>query len=145
MRANRLYAALAFAGATPFLACALLPFGGINEVPPLGALDYIAGSYGLAIICFLAGTHWAMFLLRPSESPFNLFVSSNVVFLAAWFAFVLASLQLALAIQIAAFLVLLFIEGKMLQSGLLTRHYLRIRSIATGVAVVSLAIIVSAS
>jgi hypothetical protein len=64
MKSSNLYTSLAFAGATPFLACALLPLIGIESIAPIGRLETVASSYGLAIICFLAGSHWATYLLR---------------------------------------------------------------------------------
>jgi len=88
MENNRLYTLLALAGTTPFVACALLPLIGIDTLPVLGALDVLASTYGLAIICFLAGAHWGTYLLSQSATPFNLFISGNVVFLAVWFAFI---------------------------------------------------------
>jgi hypothetical protein len=138
MKHSKLYTLLALAGTVPFLACALLPLLGIVEIPILGALDLLAGTYGLAIICFLAGAHWGTYLSGQSASSLNLFVISNAIFLAVWFAFIGASLAWALAVQVIAFLLLLFIDQRLKASGVVTAHYFRIRSVATAIAVVSL-------
>ena len=103
MENSKLYSILALTGTTPFVACALLPLIGIDTLPVLGALDFLASTYGLAIICFLAGAHWGIYLYGQSRTPFNLFVSSNVVLLAVWFAFIGANLAWSIAVQIIAF------------------------------------------
>lgn len=136
-----LYSLLAFAGAAPFFLCAVLPLLGFDAIGPFGRLDRVASSYGLGIITFLAGTHWATHLYQASNTPLNLFATSNVIFLVVWFAFVLAGLEVVLAIQVAAFLVLLFIDYRLLQAEVISSHYFRTRTIATAVAVVSLLII----
>lgn len=141
MKSSTLYAALAFAGATPFLACALLPLIGIDTIEPLGALDTLASSYSLAIICFLAGTHWAIYLLKHADIRFNLFISSNIVFLAVWISFVVGDLALALVSQVVAFLYLLFVDYRLLGISVISNAYLKVRSLATALAVVSLLII----
>jgi hypothetical protein len=138
MQNSRLYTILALAGTTPFVACALLPLLGIDALPGLGALDVLASTYGLAIICFLAGAHWGTYLYGASTTPFNLFISSNVVLLAVWFAFVIASLNWSIATQIVAFQVLLFIDYRLNQSAVISSDYFRIRFVATLIASISL-------
>ena len=105
-----LYTSLAFVGALPFVACALLPLAGISSFEPIGRLDALVNSYGLAIICFLAGIHWATALMRPRQTPFNLLVGSNIVVLITWFAFVLADTNGSLLTQLIALAVLLLID-----------------------------------
>ncbi len=141
-QSSRLYSLLALTGASPFVACAVLPLAGIGSIPGFGALDVLASTYGLAIVCFLAGAHWATYLYKQHETPFNLFVSSNVVFLGAWFTFVLVGLSAALVSQVLAFLFLLYVDQRMLKSGLISRHYFQVRAAATALAVVSLLTIV---
>lgn len=138
MENSRLYTTLALAGTTPFVACALLPLLGIDTLPVLGALDVLASTYGLAIICFLAGVHWGTYLYGASATSFNLFISSNVVLLAVWFAFVIASLDWSIATQIVAFQVLLFIDYRLNQSAVISSDYFRIRFVATLIASISL-------
>ena len=141
MKSSNLYTSLAFAGATPFLACALLPLIGIESIAPIGRLATVASSYGLAIICFLAGSHWATYLLRRDDIRINLFVSSNVVFLFVWFAFVIAELAWVLGTQLVAFIVLLLIDHRLLQTDVISADYFRVRSIATALAVIALSVI----
>ena len=57
MDQNRLYSILAYAGALPFVVCAAMPWFGFDRIPNLGAVDYIAQAYGLAIASFLANPY----------------------------------------------------------------------------------------
>lgn len=132
------YSALMLAGAAPFLACALLPIAGVEELGRLGRLDQLASDYGLAILCFLTGIHWATQLYARAAARFNLFIGSNVVFLAVWVAYVASSLQWALATQLLAFPLLLAVDFQLAEQGLISRHYLRMRFIATALACFSL-------
>lgn len=141
VESSKLYSILALTGTTPFVACALLPIFGIDTLPVLGALDFLASTYGLAIICFLAGAHWGIYLYGQSRTPFNLFVSSNVVLLAVWFAFIGANLAWSIAVQIIAFQTLLFIDFRLNQGAIISARYLRIRFVATLIATVSLLIV----
>ena len=81
MEDQQTYTTLTLAGVIPFLACAFLPAAGIEAIEPFGQLDEVAASYGMAILCFLTGVHWATQLYTPERAPFNLFVGSNVIFL----------------------------------------------------------------
>ena len=128
-------------GATPFLACALLPLIGVEEIVGLGGVDQLASSYGMAILCFLTGVHWATQLYSGDAAPVNLFVGSNVIFLAVWFTYVFTELPWALATQLVAFLLLLAIDFRLLREGLITAHYLLMRGIATALACFSLLLI----
>lgn len=135
-----LYTVLALAGTAPFVACALLPLAGIDAIAPLGDLHELAARYGLVILCFLTGIHWATYLYKPEKSPANLFIISNAVLLVVWFSYELVALPFALATQFVAFAMLLAIDFRILTARVITPHYFRIRSIATAVASVSIAI-----
>ena len=138
MEDRQVYSALTLAGVMPFLACALLPAAGIEAIEPLGRLDELASNYGMAILCFLTGIHWATQLYAREKVPFNLFTGSNVVFLAVWVAYVASSLTWALATQLVAFPLLLAVDFQLQQGGLISRHYLRMRFVATALACFSL-------
>ena len=142
MNDRTLYFGLALAGALPFVACALLLSAGVTSVSPFGPLDEVVNSYGLAIVCFLAGTHWAMHLSHPDDTPFNLLVSSNAVFLVAWFMYLLAGTHLSLATQTAALGALLFVDRSMARAALVSGHYFRMRLFVTTLAALSLIVII---
>ena len=141
MNNTRLYSLLAYAGVSPFVACALLPLAGIVSIPPFGPLDQLVNSYGLAIVCFLSGIHWANYLANKDSLPFNLMVSSNVVFLLAWFGFVLGDLSVSLVIQMASLAILLFLDWRLRSAGVLTADYFRVRFTATSLAMASLTVV----
>jgi hypothetical protein len=137
------YSALILAGALPFLACALLPAAGVESFGRLGSLHELAATYGLAILCFLTGIHWATQLYQRSPLPINLFIGSNVVFLAVLLAYVASSLNWALATQLLAFPLLLVLDYQLLHKGLISQHYLGMRFIATAVACFSILFILT--
>ena len=143
MESRKLYPLLTYAGALPFVGCALMPFVGLQELWNLGSYDHIAAAYGLAIVCFLCGAHWGTYLYHRANVPDNLFITSNVIVVACWFAFLMAAKAVTLFVLILAFLCLLVIDYRLLKAGLLTDYYFRMRSIATIIAVVALAIIIA--
>lgn len=138
MEHHRLFTVLAFAGAIPFTAAALLSLGDVGIAMPSGDLYGIAASYGLAIISFLAGTHWAFQLLRANETPFDLFISSNVAVVVVWLAFLALSMAWVLAIEAIAFVALLMVDYRLLKIGVVTELYFRARAIASAIATASL-------
>jgi len=142
MNDSRIYPVLAMAGATPLVACAVMPLLGIEAIGSLGPLDALAASYGLGIVCFLAGIHWATRIYGQQQWGFNLLVTSNCVFVAVWLAYVLGTVTLALLAQIVALLVLLAIDRGLLRDGVIDTRYFRTRSVATTLAAASLTIIV---
>jgi hypothetical protein len=143
MQTTKTYTALALAGTIPFIAAAVLPLLGHDSLPYLGPLDQLAASYGLAIVCFLAGAHWGTYLAgRSADSP-NLFITSNVIFLAVWFAYIGAGLNTAISIQILALLTLLFIDLRLTASSIISAMYFRVRAVATSIAVVSLLAVIA--
>ncbi|NNF18069.1 MAG: DUF3429 domain-containing protein [Gammaproteobacteria bacterium] len=141
MKSNRLYAWLTLAGALPFVACALLPLVGVPSVAGLGTLDAIAGSYGLAIVCFVAGSHWGIHLSGKNTAPINLFVSSNVIFLLTWFAWIGPVLNIAIAAQLLAIVVLWMIDYRLRAAEVIDNGYFQIRSAATLIVSIALLII----
>ena len=141
IRESRVYQWLAYAGTLPFIASAVMAMLEIN-FGPIRAPAVIASSYGLAILSFLCGAHWATYLYRRDDSPFNLFVISNVIVVVVWLVYVLTgSSSYTLLTQITAFLYLLFLDQQLKGAGLISAHYFSIRLHATVVAVVSLAVV----
>ena len=144
MNDKRIYSTLTMAGVTPFVACAILPLAGFSSIGLLGPLADVAAGYGLAIISFLAGIHWATQIYDRQQTGFNLLIASNVVFVAVWLAYALGTIEFALGTQIVALLVLLGVDRWLLNYGVITAHYYRTRSAATILAVLSLGVIVFA-
>ena len=141
MQNSKTYTALAMAGTLPFIAAALLPLLGHDALPHLGSLEQLVSSYGLAIVCFLAGTHWGTCLADRSAASPALLLISNVIFLAVWFAYIGAGAKTALGVQIGAFLALLLIDLHLRKMNVLSAAYLRVRIVATLIAVLSLLVV----
>jgi len=121
----------------------LMPLVGLRELWNLGSFDHIAAAYGLAIVCFLCGAHWGTYLYNRTAAPDNLFITSNVIVVACWFAFLMAAQAITLFVLILALLCLLFIDYRLLRADLLTDYYFRMRTTATFIAVLALAIIIA--
>ena len=136
---SRLYKVLALAGALPFLAAAFMAIARI-DVPVSAGL--IASSYGLTIASFLCGVHWATYLYRQNEIALNLFLSSNVIVVGVWLAYLFGSLAAALGAQVLAFLALLLIDYRLFNRNLINHHYFVTRFEATALAVLSLLVVI---
>ncbi len=143
MQDTRIYTALALAGTIPFIAGALLPVLGHDALPFLGSLDQLLASYGLAIVCFLAGAHWGTYLSGRCAESLNLFVISNAIFLAVWFAYVGTNVKTAIGVQIFAFVALLLTDRRLRIDDVISAVYFRVRSTATLIAIVSLLIVIA--
>lgn len=136
MTETRTYTALAYLGAIPFVVSALSTiFGG-----PFSAelVERVAVSYGLAIVSFLAGVHWGLYLRHSETVGLNLFVSSNLILLAVWFLFLIGSVRWALLSQLLALTVLLVIDYQLVSNRVTSRHYWSLRVSVTVLAVASL-------
>ena len=84
---------------------------------------------------------WGNYLLARDGAPLNLFLTSNVIFLFVWFAYVGASLAWAIIAQLLAFLVLLAIDYRLKAGSIVSGDYFSVRLVATTIAIVSLLII----
>jgi ATP/ADP translocase len=131
---------LAFAGALPFVASALLLWSGHSSVAELGSVSNIVASYGLLILSFMAGVHWGQ-RLSGVETSLNLFVTSNAVALAGWFSYLLLSPRLFFASLAVLFAALLMIDRRLGAEGHISSDYLRTRTSVSALVVLSLAVI----
>ncbi len=143
MQDTKNFTALAMAGTIPFVAGALLPLLGHDALPFLGSLEQLLASYGLAIVCFLAGAHWGTYLSGRCADSLNLFIISNAIFLAVWFAYVGADVKIAIGVQIFAFVALLLVDRRLRIDDVISAVYLRVRSMATLIAIVSLLMVIA--
>lgn len=143
MAKTRIYSMLTYAGALPFMACALMALLGMSSIKLIGSVDYIAAVYALTIVSFMAGVHWGM-ALDPQQIklPINLFLSSNAVTIMAWLAFLITTPKITLIIGILAFLYLLWVDYRLYSLNLLTAHYFQTRRHVTALVVLSLLMVV---
>jgi ATP/ADP translocase len=130
---------LAFAGALPFVACALLLWAGHTSLPVLGSVSNIAASYGLLILAFMAGVQWGQ-RLSGIQSQLNLFLISNAIALAGWFAYLMLSPKLFFASLAVLFAVVLMIDKRLAAEGHVSADYIRTRTVVSALVVLSLAV-----
>jgi ATP/ADP translocase len=131
---------LAFAGALPFVASAVLLWAGHSSFPVLGSVANIAASYGLLILAFMAGVQWGQGL-SGIETRLNLFLVSNAIALAGWFAYLLLQPRLFFGSLALLFAALLLIDRRLGAEGHLSAEYIRTRSVVSALVVLSLAVI----
>ncbi len=58
-----IYPWLTYAGAIPFVLCAICFVLNIDVVPLLGNVKHIIAIYGVMIVTFLSGAHWGLHLV----------------------------------------------------------------------------------
>mgnify|MGYP002066714968 CR=1 FL=1 len=114
------------------------------DLPVTGDEAAALVSYGAIILSFMAGTHWGLYLSASERSAANLFITSNVVTLAAWAAFLAGPAILTLAVLGAGFVFLLYIDYGLRAREVLTPDYLRTRLHATVIVVAALIVTISA-
>jgi hypothetical protein len=137
---NSTYATLTYAGAIPFVACALLPWFGIDSLGPLGGSGELLVTYGLAIVSFLCGTQWAAELVQPGRAGLPLFPISNGIVLASWISALAASAAVALVVQLLSIFSLLAIDARLHRAQGISDHYWKLRQRITGIVAVALLI-----
>jgi hypothetical protein len=131
---------LAFAGALPFVASALLLWSGHSMLPLVGSVQGLVASYGLLILAFMAGVHWGQ-RLAGVETQVNLFLLSNATALGGWFAYLLLSPRLYFASLAVLFAILLLVDRHLGAKGILSEDYVRTRSVVSALVVMSLGVI----
>lgn len=121
------YSLLTYAGVIPFIAVAILHFLPTPE-PWLNVFFQKVGtSYSLAILTFMAGTHWGIYLQQSSLIRPNLFHTSNIVTLGAWFSYLLAPHDWIMFIHAAGFALLLWIDLRLYQRDVISSDYFQVR------------------
>lgn len=138
VNSKTVYSALTYAGAIPFVACALLPYAGVPTLGPFGEAGVVLMWYGLAIASFLAGTHWAFELAAPGKAGLPLFVLSNAVVVLTWLTALAAPPFFALVDQLAVFALLLLIDSRLFVAGVVDEHYWRLRKRITAIVLLAL-------
>lgn len=137
---KKLYPYFTYAGALPFVLCALGFIFDVNNVPLLGDTKQILSVYALVISSFMAGSHWGQHLSLNNKWSLYLPVLSNIMAVILWTAFLILSFKHLLVAFILSFFVLLMIDKKLLQEGLVDAEYFRTRIFVTAIVTITLAI-----
>jgi len=137
---KKLYPILTFAGALPFVICALLVAIDIQMIPLLGATQDVLGLYTLVITSFMAGSHWGQHLERTDQWSIKLPVYSNIVAVVVWICYLMFSQKSFLLTNIIVFLFLLKIDHQLYKRTMITENYFKTRCAVTAIVTVCLGI-----
>lgn len=138
---QKIYPYLTYAGAIPFVFCAICLLIGVTQIPVFGAVEQILSIYALVISTFLAGAHWEQHL-NFDKGPFDLLlpISSNVMAVLLWIGFLVLDFKALMIMFVAAFLSLLIIDNRLFRADLISRHYFQTRVIVSTIVIVALII-----
>ena len=138
---KRIYPYLTYAGAIPFIICAICLVTDIQQLPLIGSVESILAAYALVISTFLAGAHWGQHL-QMDETPgtISLPIISNIITVLLWIGFLILSFKLLLLLFVIAFAVLLMIDYRLFETDFITVHYFRTRLYVSAIVMASLII-----
>ncbi len=138
---TRIYPYLTYAGAIPFIICAICLVTDIQQLPLIGSVESILAAYALVISTFLAGVHWGQHL-QMDDTPWtiSLPIISNIITVLLWIGFLILSFKLLLLLFVIAFAVLLMIDYRLFEKDLITVHYFRTRLYVSAIVMASLII-----
>ena len=136
---------MTYAGALPFIACAVMLYSGINNVGFIGSVSEMTAIYALIIISFLAGIHLGTLLLYNTNTPKPLFIISNLFAAGAWFSLLITKSSSAVIILVCAFGYLLFVDYMLRREKFISSSYFNTRIIVTAISAGSLLLVSSTS
>lgn len=136
----KLYNWLAYFGAMPFVACALLILVGFRDVNLIGDLVSVVNSYGLVIVVFMSGIHWGNYFSEKQINTINLLVTSNIIAILSWLAFLIFPATFTLLFYCVSFSILLLIDRKLLSNSVISKDYYEMRCVVTSIVVISLSL-----
>ena len=131
---------LTFAGAIPFVACALLLVIGISDIPILGATADVLSAYGLVIASFMAGSQWGNHLSLADDDKWaiRLPLVSNVIAIVLWLGFLMLPVVGFIWLLVIVFASMLMIDYGLNRARIITQDYFKVRTYVTAIVVVSL-------
>lgn len=135
-----IYKYLAYAGTIPFILPTLIIMNSDVHAQWMTGPDLTLHSYGLVIVAFMCGTHWGLYLTQHPQCPINLLVSSNILTLTCWFAYLSQHTALILTSQLCTFLILLVLDTRLYKRRILHKNYYEMRRNVTAIVVFALAI-----
>jgi hypothetical protein len=130
---------LTFLGSLPFIMLAMLSVFPL-KLTSMYDLDFIASIYSLVIICFIAGSHWGIFL-KKSSARLNLFLLSNAITLIIFFGFLILTTLYFILLSVIIFIFLFLIDFYIFKKNMTSIEYLKIRFFVTTLVILSLLIL----
>lgn len=138
MNESKLYMWLAYSGALPFVFCAALMALGHRHVALAGELPTIINTYSLVIIVFMSGIYWGLYFNGQIYQKIYLLITSNIITILSWLAFLFISMPIVLLFYSVMFLILLIIDYKLLEENVITQNYFKTRMTVTAIVIASL-------
>lgn len=131
---------LTFAGAIPFVVCAIFITLGIDAVIGLGKTVEILAAYGLVIASFMAGAHWGNHLGLADEDAWalRLPILSNIIAILLWLGFLSLSEVGFIWLLVISFISLLIIDYGLNNAQIIDDKYFTVRKYVTLIVVASL-------
>ena len=142
---DNLYILVTYAGAVPFIACAMMLYSGIDTINGVGSVSNISAVFALIVVSFIAGLHLGTYLMYRTQTPKALFIISNVIAVIAWASLLFADLTTAILILIFAFAYLLLVDYLLRRELFISKGYFNTRLIVTLISTGALLITSSAS
>ena len=138
---NKISIYLTYAGAIPFIVCAVFLNFDIVQLPLLGYVEKILSVYGLVISSFLAGAHWGQHLrINKGLWTYSLAILSNIIAVLLWFGFLVLGFKVLMAMFAAAFVALLIIDYRLFHMDFISRNYFQTRLFVSVTVIISLSI-----
>lgn len=128
---------LTYAGLIPFLACSILIFLGVNNVPLLGSVFDIQKTYMLIIAAFMAGIHWGQ-ALGNNKDDYKLYIISNIHAIALFFLSILAGQQVFSIGVITIFTSILYVDHRLLKQNIISQDYFKMRFVVSIIVITSI-------
>jgi len=125
---------LTYAGLIPF---ALLSFAVVLELDSFD-FDLALRSYGVAIISFLCGIHWGIYLLASDKCPRNLLLISNTITLVAYSSILFPFGNINYITQSFCLAILLELDYELLKKDVLPVWYFNLRRNASCIVILLL-------
>ena len=88
-------------------------------------------TYAAVIIAFIAGIHWAVYLLTAECALPNLLLHSNISTLLGWGAIFIGHYQLTLMLQGICFIYLLYIDFALYRQAIIAKWFFKLRIVAS--------------
>ncbi|WP_201574603.1 DUF3429 domain-containing protein [Psychrobacter sp. H8-1] len=131
---------LTFAGAIPFVVCAVFITLGIDAVIGLGKTVDILAAYGLVIASFMAGAHWGNHLSLTDDDAWalKLPIFSSIIAVLLWLGFLSLPDLGFIWLLVVGFISLLVIDVGLKQANIISQPYFQVRKYVTLIVVASL-------
>ena len=134
------YRYLTYAGLLPFIICSACLALDITVIPLFGATEKLLSIYSLVITTFMGGSFWGQHLNLHNKWHYYLPILSNALTMTLFLGFLVLPFKLLLTAFITTFLILLVIDKRLFQQGLISSQYFRTRCLVTAIVVVTLVI-----